>query len=48
MMEILRHMLGICGEHWHPSILSIFVSGMGLSTYIYYIHAKIKSKKDEV
>tara|TARA_B110000977_G_scaffold184228_1_gene247671 strand:- start:51 stop:194 length:144 start_codon:yes stop_codon:yes gene_type:complete len=47
MMEILRHMLGICGEHWHPSILSIFIV-MELSTYIYYIHAKIKSKKDEV
>ena len=22
-MEILKHILGICGEHWHPNIFTI-------------------------
>jgi len=47
MVELLRHSLGICGEHWHPNIFTILISGLGLSTPLYYIISKLKSYRNE-
>jgi hypothetical protein len=47
MIEILRHTLGICGEHYHPNIFTFIISGFGISTPLYYIYYRLKSYKDE-
>ena len=47
MIEVLRHSLGICGEHFHPNIFTFLLSGVGLSTPLYYIYIKLKSYKNE-
>ncbi len=47
MIEFIKHMLGICGEHWHPNIFTILISGFGLSTPFYYIIVKLKSYRNE-
>jgi hypothetical protein len=51
MGETLKHALGLCGDHWHPSLLNIsaFVALVGGSiTYMssalkFYIKSKIES-----
>ena len=43
MIEFLKHLLGICGEHWHPNIFTILLSGVGFSQIFLYIKFKIKS-----
>ena len=36
MVEITRHALGLCGEHSHPSLLTLLLgAGSGLSVYQY-------------
>lgn len=47
MVEFLKHALGLCGEHWHPNIFTILISGLGLSTPFYYIISKLKSYRNE-
>jgi len=26
MIEIIKHTLGMCGEHWHPNVFTIMLS----------------------
>ena len=40
MIEILRHTLGICGEHWHPTIFTVLAGGLGLGHSIQYLRLK--------
>jgi hypothetical protein len=47
MIEFIRHAFGFCGEHWHPNIFTILISGLGLSTPFYYIMIKLKSYRNE-
>ena len=47
MIEVLRHTFGFCGEHYHPNIFTILISGFGLSTPFYYIMIKLKSYINE-
>ncbi len=42
MIEILKHALGLCGEHWHPNIFTLLLSGLGLSPAFNYIYYKVK------
>ncbi len=45
-MEILRHALGLCGEHWHPNIFNISALTLGfagVSSYIKYKFNILKS-----
>ena len=28
MVEVLKHVFGICGEHWHPNVLNLSVIGL--------------------
>ncbi len=37
MIEVLRHSFGFCGEHWHPNIFTILLSGFGDIKNNYYI-----------
>jgi hypothetical protein len=41
MMEVLRHAIGFCGEHWHPSLMTIVASGFGLVPAVAYIKSRI-------
>jgi hypothetical protein len=43
MLEILKHSLGLCGEHWHPNIFTILMGGFGSLPVFSYIKHKIKS-----
>ena len=43
MFEILKHSFGFCGEHWHPNIFTLLLSGLGLSPALSYIYYKFKS-----
>jgi hypothetical protein len=42
MVEIIKHSLGVCGEHWHPNLFTLLMSGLGLSPAFYYIKYKVK------
>jgi hypothetical protein len=47
MLEVIRHALGVCGEHSHPNIFTLLVSGIGFTSIYSYIKYKyfIKEKK---
>jgi hypothetical protein len=47
MLEIIRHTLGLCGEHSHPNFLTLLASGIGFTSIYSYIKYKyfIKEKK---
>ena len=40
MIEVIRHSLGICGEHWHPNLWSALASSPIVMTTAYYIKCK--------
>ncbi len=44
MAEILRHISGMCGEHFHPNIWHLLLGGVGISTIFSYIAIYIKCK----
>lgn len=41
MIEIIKHALGICGEHWHPNIFNISVLVASVSSTVCYIKVKL-------
>jgi len=43
MIEVLKHSLGLCGEHWHPNLFTFLLSGLGLPPALNYIYYKFKS-----
>ena len=45
MLEILKHSLGLCGEHWHPNIFTFLIGGFGSLPVFSYIKYKIKRNK---
>ena len=40
MIEVLKHIFGFCGEHWHPNIWTAFASSPLIATTAYYIKCK--------
>ena len=42
-MEIIRHISGMCGEHFHPNIFTFILSGFGSAPIFSYIYIKLKS-----
>jgi hypothetical protein len=44
MIEVIKHTLGICGEHYHPNLLTLLIGGFGLTTTFSYIRSYIKCK----
>jgi|LauGreDrversion4_2_1035121.scaffolds.fasta_scaffold7163399_1 hypothetical protein len=45
MIEIVRHAFGLCGEHHHPNIFTLFTSGVGFVGVYSYIKYKYFTKK---
>ena len=43
MIEFIKHALGLCGEHSHPSLITLIASGGVLSTAFVYISGTIKN-----
>jgi len=44
MVEVIKHALGFCGEHWHPNIWTLLLGGFGLSTIFSYVISYIKCR----
>tara|TARA_R110002033_G_scaffold57341_2_gene106444 strand:+ start:153 stop:338 length:186 start_codon:yes stop_codon:yes gene_type:complete len=44
MTEIIKHIFGFCGEHFHPNIWTLLIGGFGISTIFSYIISYIKCK----
>jgi len=42
MLEIIKHSLGLCGEHFHPNIFTILMGGFGSLHILSYIKHKTK------
>jgi len=42
MIEFGKHLIGICGEHWHPNIWTFLYSSPALLATFYYIRYKYK------
>jgi len=47
MIEFIRHALGLCGEHYHPTIWSAIFGTSGLVFSIGFIKFKLKNFKNE-
>jgi|TARA_R110001583_G_scaffold121902_1_gene273064 hypothetical protein len=47
MIELVKHALGICGEHWHPNIFTVILGGLGVTPAFNYIYFKLKSYNDK-
>ena len=47
MIELVKHALGICGEHWHPNIFTVILGGLGITPAFNYIYFKLKSYNDK-
>ena len=43
MIEFIRHALGLCGEHSHPSLLSLIATGGFFGTTFIYVSGIIKN-----
>ena len=42
MTEVFKHALGICGDHWHPNLLTLLLGGVGISTIYSYVILYLK------
>jgi len=40
MIEFIKHILGICGEHWHPNVWTTMASTPIIASTVYYIKCK--------
>jgi len=42
MIEIFKHFLGLCGEHWHPNLWTIIYTSPFIIYVMYYFKWHIK------
>jgi hypothetical protein len=40
MIEVIKHTLGFCGEHWHPNIWTVAASSPLIAGTFHYIKCK--------
>ncbi len=40
MIEFFKHAFGLCGEHWHPNIITALASSPLFLAPLYYIKCK--------
>ena len=40
MIEFIKHILGICGDHWHPNIWTALAGSPVIASTVYYIKCK--------
>jgi len=45
MVEVAKHALGLCGEHSHPSLLTLLAGAGGGVTIFSYIKYKYFTRK---
>ncbi len=50
VVEFLKHVFGICGDHWHPNVWTLVASTPIVGPVIFYVKCKcggwFKHKKD--
>jgi hypothetical protein len=50
MIEVIKHTLGICGEHWHPNVITLLAGSPLILSTVSYIKSCcggwFKHKKD--
>lgn len=46
MVEALKHIFGICGDHWHPNIWTMLAGGFGFVPFFSYIRLRIKGLRN--
>ena len=46
MIEFLRHITGLCGEHWHPNIWTALTASPAIGYTVYYIRCKYCNIKE--
>ncbi len=47
MLEFIKHLLGVCGEHTHPTIWTFLAGGVSFSTMWCYIRGKFAKKVEK-
>lgn len=47
MIEVIKHLTGVCGEHSHPSLITLLASGVGVSGICSYIKYKYFNKRSD-
>ena len=40
MIEFIKHILGICGDHWHPNVWTLAASSPIIATTIHWVKCK--------
>ena len=45
MIEIIKHVSGVCGDHWHPNIWTAFASTPIIGSTFYYLKYKYETLK---
>jgi len=40
MIEFIKHILGICGDHWHPNVWTALAGSPIIATTVHYIKCK--------
>ena len=40
MIEIIKHALGFCGEHWHPNVITLLAGSPVVLATVNYIKCK--------
>lgn len=46
MIEALKHIFGICGDHWHPNIWTMLAGGFGFVPIFSYIRLRVKGLRN--
>lgn len=44
MIEVFKHALGFCGEHWHPNLFTMLASGFGILPALVYTRNYFRNK----
>lgn len=48
MVEVIKHALGLCGEHYHPNLWTLFIGGFGIGTIIKFAISYCKCKINNI
>jgi len=50
MIEFFKHLIGLCGDHWHPNVITLMAGSPVVLTTVHYIKCKcggwFQHKKD--
>lgn len=40
MIEVIKHIFGFCGEHWHPNVWTVMASSPIIATTVHWVKCK--------